>query len=595
MNNETQNLNMSNFIKNIMIEPKNRYFSIIKKIYNFLIEYSPLLKALNIKKQNNFNDIIYEISKYIEYKKISAGKYIKNFHSEDNFFYLIMNGSFVEITIMSEKIFVTTKEYFTYLIKLQQNKENILLKHTILLNIKTFPININNDNLLELSIKNKIFSEDELKILLLEIKKNKDKTKIENYLKYLKIKINEKFSTDCKFHAIIPFYNIKTYLKEGDTIDTLTFPKHIKSLNGFLCLKKSELLFINKIEIEKKEFWKVLKNNNFNILSEIFSNLHLFDGFNMSFFINNFFPYFQLQKYKKGDIIIKENYLNNGIYFVINGTFKVKTKKNYYELNELIEILKHSLDDFSNYLSKIKFINNIKKFSNNDIQDPIINDKLFIKKLNEPREIILSFISGNKILGLNEFYNYKTQYYHLTLEVISNEAEVFFLPKTLSTSLINSFDSLNKKFAELIENKTKFYIKFIQNYLINFENDISNIIKLKNNLKIRKLNINKNNNYKIRPFSQEKLKNNFSNINNNFLINYKKIRNKILTNNNLKCFLSAKNTKSNFKQDKLKIRMEEIINNYKNKKLNKSLSYFNFMKKPKIIFQKSQVYFNNFK
>ena len=599
MNNENENLNMSNFIKNIMIEPKNRYFSIIKQIYNYLIEYLPLINVLNIKKQNNnFNDIIYEISKYIEYKKISAGKYIKNFHSEDNFFYLIMNGSFVELTIMSEKLFITTKEYFTYLIKLQQNKENILLKHTILLNIKTFPININ-DNLLELSIKNNIFSEDELNILLLEIKINKDKTKIENYLNYIKIKINNKFSSECKFHAIIPFYKIKNYLNEGDTIDTLTYPKHIKSLNGFLCLKKSELLFINKIGIENKEFWKVLKNNNFNILSEIFSNLHLFDGYNMSFFINNFFPYFQLQKYKKGDIIINENYLNIGLYFVINGTFKVKTKKNYYELNELIEMLKHSLDDFSNYLSKLKFINNIKKFNKNDIQDPIINDKLFIKKLNEQREIILSFISGNKILGLNEFYNYKTQYYHLTLEVISNEANVFFLPKTLSTSLINSFDSLNKKFAELIENKTKFYIKFIQNYLINFENEISKIIKLKNNLKIRKLNINKNNNLKIRPLTQEKLKNNFTN--NDFMINYKIIRNKILTNNNnnnninLKSSFSMKHFKTNFKQDKLKTRMEEIINSYKNKKLNKSLSYFNFKKKPKIIFHKSEINFNKIK
>ena len=85
------------------------------------------------------------------------------------------------------------------------------------------------------------------------------------------------------------------------------------------------------------------------------------------------------------------------------------------------------------------------------------------------------------------------------------------------------------------------------------------------------------------------------------MINYKIIRNKILTNNNnnnninLKSSFSMKHFKTNFKQDKLKTRMEEIINNYKNKKLNKSLSYFNFKKKPKIIFQKSQVYFNKIK
>ena len=51
MNNENENLNMSNFIKNIMIEPKNRYFSIIKQIYNYLIEYLPLINVLNIKKK----------------------------------------------------------------------------------------------------------------------------------------------------------------------------------------------------------------------------------------------------------------------------------------------------------------------------------------------------------------------------------------------------------------------------------------------------------------------------------------------------------------------------------------------------------------
>jgi hypothetical protein len=311
----------------------------------------------------------------------------------------------------------------------------------------------------------------------------------------------------------------------------------------------------------------------------------------MSFFENNIFPYFQLQKYKKGDIIINENYLNNGIFLTINGTFRVKTKKNYYELNELIEILKHSLDDFPNYISKIQLINNIKKFNKNDIQDSIKNDKLFIKKLNEKREIILSFISGNKILGLNEFYNYKTQYYHLTLEVISPEANVFFLPKTISNSLINSFDPLNRKFAEIIENKVKFYIKFIQNYLINFENDISNFIKLKNNSNIRKLNIKKINNYKTKTLNHEKIKTNFSN--DNFIINYKKIKNRLLIKSDLKISLSLKNINTKFKQDKLKTRMEEIINKYKNKQLNKSLSFFKFNKKPNITFQKSYVNFNN--
>ena len=560
-----------------------------KKKYIFLINFLPLQQYLHSKSKQFLDEIMKEISKHCEFKKISSGNYIKPLNSDDRNFYMILKGNVVELIIINQKLYLTLKEYFIHLITLQKLNENYLLKQTIKNNSKNFPIF--NNNIIQYCLEMKIIKKEEINKILLKIEEIKTKFNLEKYLNLINFKEIKKFTIESKYYLTIPYYKINKKLNSGDFIDNLTYPKNIKSLTGYLCIKNTHIIYLNKLKIENENFWKIIMDNNNTILSNIFSKIYVFKDIEMSFFVNNFFSYFQNKKYKKGDIIIKENYQYNGIYFINEGMFRIKTKKNYKEYLELIENLKHSLDNFPNYISSFLKKEPSKKFSLNKSENNIFS----LRKYKEEKEITLNIVSGYEILGLNEFYNYKTQYYHLTLEVISNEAEVFFLPKTLSTSLINSFDSLNKKFAELIENKTKFYIKFIQNYLINFENDISNIIKLKNNLKIRKLNINKNNNYKIRPFSQEKLKNNFSNINNNFLINYKKIRNKILTNNNLKCSLSAKNTKSNFKQDKLKIRMEEIINNYKNKKLNKSLSYFNFMKKPKIIFQKSQVYFNNFK
>ena len=528
-----------------------------KKKYSFLINYIPLQQYLNLKNKQFFEEIMNEISKHCDFKKISSGNYIKTFNSDDNYFYIILKGNVVELIIIYQKIYLTIKEYFIHLIILQKLNENYLLKQTIKHNMKIFPIF--NNNLIQYCLNMKILKKEEINKILFKIEENRIKFNIENYLNLINIKEIKKFTIESKYHLTIPYYKINKKLNSGDFIDNLIYPKNIKSLTGFLCIKHAHIFYLNKLKIENENFWKnIMDNNNYflsNILSNIFSNIYIFKGIDMNFFINNFFPYFQLQKYKKGEIIINENYLNNGLYFVINGTFKVKTKKNYYELNELIENLKHSLDDFSNYLSKIKFINNIKKFNKNDIQDPIINDKLFIKKLNEQREIILSFISGIKILGLNEFYNYKTQYYHLTLEVISNEANVFFLPKTLSTSLINSFDSLNKKFAELIENKTKFYIKYLEKKLFNNENENNkNLMINYNNLSAKNKNINKNLFYKSMYLLRNKSTFNL----------YKNIKCKIIF---------------NYSHEKIKNRIKEIANLYNSKSFYKSSHNFNLYSK----------------
>ena len=524
-----------------------------KKKYSFLINYLPFQQYLNLKNKQFFEEIMNEISKHCDFKKISSGNYIKTFNSDDNYFYIILKGNVVELIIINQKIYLTKKEYFIHLIILQKLNENYLLKQTIKHNIKIFPIF--NNNLIQYCLNMKILKKEEINKILFKIEENRIKFNIENYLNLINIKEIKKFSIESKYHLTIPYYKINKKLNSGDFIDNLIYPKNIKSLTGFLCIKHAHIFYLNKLKIENENFWKnIMENNNYflsNILSNIFDNIYIFKGIDMNFFINNFVPYFQNKKYKKGDIIINENYQYNGIYFTNEGEFKIKTKKNYNEFLELIENLKHSLDDFPNYMSNLLKIEKPKKLLLNKS-----NKNIFIlKKFKEEKEITLSHISGYEILGLNEFYNYKTQYYHLTLEVISNEANVFFLPKTLSTSLINSFDSLNKKFAELIENKTKFYIKYLEKILFNNENENNkNMIINYKNLSAKSKNIKKNLFYKSMYL-----------LHNNSTFNlYKNINYKI---------------KFNYNHEKIKNRIKEIADSYNNKSFYKSSHNFNLYSK----------------
>ena len=523
-----------------------------KKKYSFLINYIPLQQYLNLKNKQFFEEIMNEISKHCDFKKISSGNYIKTFNSDDNYFYIILKGNVVELIIIYQKIYLTIKEYFIHLIILQKLNENYLLKQTIKHNMKIFPIF--NNNLIQYCLNMKILKKEEINKILFKIEENRIKFNIENYLNLINIKEIKKFTIESKYHLTIPYYKINKKLNSGDFIDNLIYPKNIKSLNGYLCIKHAHIFYLNKLKIENEKFWKnIMDNNNYflsNILSNIFSNIYIFKGIDMNFFINNFFPYFQLQKYKKGDIIINENYQYNGIYFTNEGAFKIKTKKSYNEFLELIENLKHSLNDFPNYMSNL-----LKKEKSKKLLINKSDKNLFLlRKIKEEKEITLSQITGYEILGLNEFYNYKTQYYHLTLEVISNEANVFFLPKTLSTSLINSFDSLNKKFAELIENKTKFYIKYLEKKLFNNENENNNLMINYNNLSAKNKNINKNLFYKSMYL-----------LRNNSTFNLYK---------NIKCKINF-----NYNHEKIKNRIKEIANLYNNKSFYKSSHNFNLRSK----------------
>jgi hypothetical protein len=175
-------------------------------------------------------------------------------------------------------------------------------------------------------------------------------------------------------------------------------------------------------------------------------------------------------------------------------------------------------------------------------------------------------MTSGDILGMNELFDYKTELYNFSATCISEETHLFFLSKKNFNNIVLQNLSIMNNVIQLIDLKAKTLIGQINNFRMNYSEQILNNIKIKRN-KLMTKNLSKNNseiklieNSKNNSFyksSDKKIKKNTNNKCRN-----KKINVNLFKNNTLLTYLkNEKLVRTNSLSDLFNININEVLNN----------------------------------
>lgn len=545
----------------LLSELISSHLQIFPEIRNYINE--------NIK--DNESKIFFELGKNLKYSKYQKGQFIKHPYDSDDFFYMIFSGDVAKIDIKYNRLYISFKDYLYHLIKLKLLGEDHIYTKCIRLNKNVFPFDedmnvlttdeIKIDHYQELikSIKEKI--NHSLWLNNLNIVNN-----IEDFLNLYNPETNKTKSAFIgrltKYPAYLPFYTFDKILDPISFIGQLTRPKGIKILSSYICLSTSDIFYIDKNEIDKN-------NNLYNlfqrrvsedVIKKLFEGHFLFQDTDKSFLTKNYSKYFYVQRLVKGQKLIQQNTPFEGIYFINSGMFQLKTLRNYNELNDLQFSIIHSIDNFPKSIKdyQVKFNDIQKQNDKNENKKNIFKglSQFQITKFTELRNISFNSYISPDVIGLNDIYDYKTGLNNFSVECISNEAEVYFLPNEIVTSLLTD-ESINSKVGEMVGKQCILHISRIRKYKEYFEQ----VVQFEANA-YKENNKTYNNNI---PYSLKL--NNISNLKNSKLYNIKKRTKKNYSSE----FMTISHNNTNFSSNK----MSNTINN------NNSINYFHTLNESK--------------
>ncbi len=559
-----------NFIK---VPPDKRTNGQNLRILSILKSLKPLIDYLDEPVKKELDKILFKLAENITYLELPKGSTLKKLGDEDSFFYILIKGKVAELSIRYSKIFLTIKEYFLHLMKLQILQENFLLTECLSRNNNVY--NMPNDPISYCKNLKAFNFEEYFHTLKKSIITNEwfhhyninEFIKLINCKKKIKdLNIEKEINKEPEYAFIIPEYVFSKFIFNGSFIDTLTEPKHVKELYTYITVQRSKLGCLDKYKINNLDYYKNIHSNQKDCLEKLFKELFIFQGINIKFLMDNFSSFFKYKLVNKGVNIIKQDSPHYGIYLIKNGEFEVKTKRTINEINGIIHSLSHSLDDFKNYLSEFKCEKdkNLKNESES-ISNPVLGSSEFISLLNQKKEFFLISIDKNQIVGFNDFYDYKSGNNLFNVECVSDIGEIYFVPNTIANSLINSYEIIHHKIALRVEQRAKYFIRNLIAQKEKFEKETEELLRQKfektPNLKFRIFSgikkISRNNNSKFRLVNRYYNK---TNLNNNELLNSnKKIRDRLQ-----QVSFGVSNFHNTFFEDNKNMTMR---NNFNNKQL----------------------------
>lgn len=454
----------------------------IHKIQNFLENQKPFSLLLNISNNTQVHNLIIELSKAFTFKYFKKGTTINKAGSNDDLYLLILKGEITELSVKYEKITLDKDDFFSFLLKLHLLKEKELLNSCISLNRHFF---LNDPEITSFTtfIENK--SNEQVQQLInsikLEIKYSKWKIyrNINDYIDLLSVKsrkISLNTQSKPKFLLFIPKYQINRVLAEGEVIGHLTPNVNVKMYNCYITSSNVEGCSFYKSELIDNYLFshmkKILQPNLWDFISSMF----IFQDYNKGEFERKFMTNFTYKKIKKGDFLFRQNFHSNGIYFVKNGSYKITTIRKYIEINDLISLLKQSLN--TNYSTFVSDFSDFKETE--DFTQPLTRTHEFGVQSKEQKEIMLTMTTNKQVFGLNELLYYKNEMSLFNIECISDESEVYYIPKESFFLMINNNITLKARCAKLVEEKAKFYIFLLQRYKALFMNEIEKVVTREN-------------------------------------------------------------------------------------------------------------------
>ena len=471
MSNSNKNL-ISRTLKNLkeLINSSEKKSTALSETIASNLKKIPEIKQyINENNKENESKIFFELAKYLKYNRYKKGNFIKHTYESDNFFYMIFSGNIAKIDIKYIRTYFTFEDYLKHLIKLKLLGEHYVYKKCLKKNKRIFPFDENIDILTTKDINLKHY-DDLIKKIKNEInnspwyQEGKEINSIQDFIELYNPKISDNEYTfnrnENKYPTFLPIYIFDKYLKPISFIGQLTKPKGIKLLSAYVCLSSSSVFYINKTEIDSFNnlFTLFQKNVSKDVIKKLFEGHFLFQDTDIDFLSKNYSRYFYIQNYTKGQKLIEQNRPKGGIFFINKGEFQLKTKRTYHELNELKFKIIQSLD-IKNKNSLIQ-INKTSTTNYENIYQGL--NPIQMEKLNKEREISFNIYKFSEVVGLNDLYDGKTGLYNFSIECISDEGEVYFLPEEILTSLITN-ETIKKNMDELVEKQCKMLLREIDN------------------------------------------------------------------------------------------------------------------------------------
>ena len=452
----------------------------IAQVLESIPQFIEFLNEDNITLRNKF---FVEFGRYIKYHKFQKGTTIQCVCEGDKLFHMIATGKILKLNIKYKNLYSSLKDYILYLTKLYILNEKYLYNDCIKKNQDIFPIKENID-ILKYANKIKFFDFKE------EIKKIKNRKAEILFDNYTEEKIKKKLSVEdilllynpdieigdkknflnneMKFLVSLPYFYVEKILEPISFLGHLNKNRGIKKYCCYICLNNSDVFILDKENIKNRDnpIYNIINRKKSILVTEkLFKNNFLFKDTDINFLIKNYSKYFEIKKIKKNDYIIYQGSVYEGIFFVINGMLQLKSNRSYNELSDLNYGVLNNLD------SKTKKQENLKDFDDkkkNGILNKLIHNPLFIKKSNEKKEINFGTFSNNEIIGLNDIYDKKKGISNFSVQCLTNEAELFFVPKEIFTSLITNQEILDK-INSLTQEKNKLLSLKIKKYKNLFE------------------------------------------------------------------------------------------------------------------------------
>ena len=491
---------MSKILKELTTWSEIKSSTLSETIASNLKKLPELKRYVNENNKDNESKIFFELGKYLKYSKYQKGQFIKHCYDSDNFFFMIFSGNIAKIDIKYNRVYLTFKEYLKHLIKLKILGENYVYRKCLKRNKKIFPFDEKIDVLSTKDINIKHYDD-----LIIKIKNDinnstwftetNETNKISDFIELYNPKLSSDklsfFGKESKYPAFMPIYIFDKILKPLSFIGQLTKPKGIKVLSSYVCLSSSSIFYINKneIDITNNLYTLFQRRVSEEVIKKIFEGHFLFQDTDTNFLSKNYSKYFYVKNYIKGQKLIQQNTPNEGIFFINKGKFQLKTRRTLHELDELKFKVMQSLN-----LDNKKNLTNMETVSNKNYENIFEGLNPFqIEKLTKERDIIFNTFKSSDVVGLKDLYDTKTNLNNFTVECISEEGEVYFLPKEIITSMITN-DKINSNIDELVEKKCMGLLREINSNKKKIENSIrsiSNRYKDKNNLFYLRKNVDK--------------------------------------------------------------------------------------------------------
>ena len=437
----------------VLIERVGQLLDTIPELKTFLNESDNILR----------NKLFVEIGRYIKFLKYEKGSTIKHLGEGDKFFYMTIYGKILKLNIVYKTIYASLKEYVLYLSKLLILKEKYLYSDCIKKNQKLFKLNEKVD-IIEYgkNIKSFDFMEEINKIRqiyneifllnLSEEERNKKKLNITELLSLYNPEIKEKkqiLDSEQRFSVILPFFYVDKILDSVSFIGNLNKNHGIKNYSLYLSLNNCDVFYLDKSEIKDDFIFSHYNLSKSDLVTNIlFKKHYLFKDIDINFLKKNYAKFFHIVKFKKDENVILQNGVYEGVFIVMKGVLELKTKRSYYELNELKFNIMNTNANLGNSLD------NLRDKKRDLLIQRLLRNPNFNKEANEIKEISFGTLLDTDIFGLTDIYDKNKGIYNFSVKCISDEAELFFVPREIFNSILTNPD-IKEKIEEIVKEKIK--------------------------------------------------------------------------------------------------------------------------------------------